>query len=741
MKPFLLALLLAAATGRAVAVQTQSFLQDSFDDFAEGEARGITVTSDGFLRLGVEAARLAAIPASPIWAVAEGPGGALDVAAGNEGQVFRVGNNGKPEEIFKAKELQAQALAVDRHGALFVGTSPDGKIYRVEKSGKSTLFFEPKEKYIWALAFDAEGNLFAATGDRGKLFKISPSGKGRVFYDSDETHLRALLFDAKKRLWVGSAENGIVYRFETTAGAAGVPFAVWDSAFREITALAAAPDGAVFAAAMGDGKGARLPSLSGAAAAMPKLMPGARGDAPEAGAKGEAPGAPSEKLGAGEIARIAPDGGVERWWSDREDVYALAVPGPGRVWAGTGRKGKLLEMTGPRTWAILNQLPAETITALLPRAGGWIAATSNDGALWSLPGAAARKGSFESKIFDARGSARWGAVEFRASPGALRLFTRSGNTEKPDKVWSAWKPLDGAGRVQSPVAGYLQYKIEMEAEGRAEGPALDRLVLFYQPQNQPPRITRITVTPPHVELVRVPKPEAPLAAIHASANPVVAPAAGGAKNGAAANAAAASMMEAMLAAARARAPLLQPSKRLGWRSVTWQTNDPDQDELVAQIWYRALGIETWTLLRGDLRENFFAWDAARWPEGSYALKVAVSDLPSNLPADQRADEMTSEVFTVDHTAPEIVADTAPDAIKKGILSLVIRDAVSVVDEAEYSMDGAEWRPLLPVGGIYDSKENRFVIPIADLAPGEHYVNVRASDAADNVAGATIRFKK
>lgn len=743
MKLFLRTLFLGAvAASRLFAVQTQNFTQDSFADFAEGEARGITVTSDGFLRLGVEAVRLAAIPAPTIWAAVEGPEDAIFVAAGNEGQVFRLVKGGKPEEIFKAKELQAQALAVDRHGALFIGTSPDGKIYRLEKGGKPTLFFEPKEKYIWALAFDAEGNLFAATGEQGKLFKISPSGKGRVFYDSDETHLRALLVDGKKRLWAGSADNGIVYRFDTTDGNDGVPFAAWDSDFREITALAAAPDGAVFVAAMGDGKGARSPALSLMATAVSKLAAAAKRDGVEGGAKGEGSGAApglTEKPGAGEIARIAPDGSVERWWSDSEDVYALAVPAPGRVWAGTGRKGKLLEVTGPRTWAILNQLPGETITALFPRAGEWIAATSNDGALWRLPGGASRKGSFESKVLDARGSARWGAAELRASPGALRLFTRAGNTAKPDKVWSAWKPLGRDGRIQSPVANYLQYKIEMEAEGRAEGPALDRLVLFYQPQNQSPRLVKVVVTPPHVELIKVPRPEMPSPPINATPPSGATSTVGIVKSGAPNAAAVGPMVDAMLAAARA--PLLQPTKKLGWRSVTWQASDPDQDDLVAQVWSRAVGTEHWRLIRDDLRENFLAWDAARWPDGNYVLKVVVSDLPGNLPAEQRTDEMLSDVFTVDHTAPEIVADTAPDALKKGVLSLVIRDAVSVVDEAESSMDGAEWRPLLPVNGLYDSKENRFLIPIADLASGEHYVNVRASDAADNVASATIRFKK
>ncbi|MFZ4693940.1 MAG: hypothetical protein ACOYMV_02325 [Verrucomicrobiia bacterium] len=746
MKPFPLALLAVLAALPCGAVQTQKSTQDSFADFAEGEARGTAVSSDGFLRLGIEATRLATLPVPTVWTAVRAADGTLYVAAGNEGQVFRVGKDGKPEEYFKAKEIQVHALVLDRNGVLFAGTSPDGKVYRIEGPGKSSVFFEPKEKYIWALAFDADGHLFAATGDKGKLFKITAAGKGGVFYDSDETHLRSLLLDAKKRLWAGSDGNGIVYRFDSTSGDTGAPFAAYDSDFREITAMAAAPDGAVFIAAMGDGKSSRSPGLS--MSSMPKPPSGAAGNAiaamMEASAKAEDPGGSSsgqDKPGAGEIVRIGLDGATERWWSDSEDVHALAVTGPARVWAGTGRKGKLIQLTGPRSWTILNQLEAETITALLPRGGeGWIATTSTAGALWALPGTPARKGSFESKVLDARASARWGVADWRAGgAGKVRMLTRTGNTAKPDKVWSDWKPLDPGGRIQSPIARHLQYKLEMEVEGAGDGPFVDRVDLFYQPQNQPPRLARVSVTPANIELAKAPKPEMPLPPVTAAGGAGMGAAGANGRSSASTNPSMGAAMDAMMAAARG--PMLQQVKKMGWRSAIWQASDPDSDDLLAQVFFRASGAKKWMLLRGDLRESFFAWDAATWPDGDYALKVVVSDLPGNLPIEQRTDEMVSEVFTVDNAAPVIVPDISPETLKKGSLLLVIRDTTSVVDEAEYSLDGADWRPLLPISGIYDAKENRFAIPIANLAAGDHYVNVRASDSANNIASATIHFRK
>ncbi len=739
------AVLLAARP--MAAVQTEKFVNDSFEDFAEGEAHGLAIGSDGFVRLGLEAVKWAPLTTPVIWAAVQDASGVLFVAAGNEGQVFRIGANGKAEEYFKAGELQVQALALGPDGALYAASMPDGKIYRVEAKGRSSLFFDPKEKYIWALQFTPSGDLFAATGDKGKLYKISSSGKGHVFYDSDETHLRTMRLDAAGRLWVGSEGNGLVYRFDQLRGSEGAPFVAYDSTFREIKALAVAPDGSVFVGAMGDGK------------APPRLLPFAPKGAPTSGASSNAAiatlgamismaqdGARAgemsattltvEKPGAGEIVRILPDGSTEKWWDDGEDVYALAVGEDGHLWAGTGRKGRVLEFVAARQWNVVAQLEAETVSALLRRPhGGWLAATSNAGALWTFAASPGRKGTFESKVFDAHASARWGTLDFQATGGRghVALFTRSGNTAKPDKVWSDWSPLNAQGRVQSPVAGHLQYRLEIEAEGGAGATvAVDSITLFYQPKNQSPSITRINVFPSNIELVRMPKMEGPLPPLN------VAPS--GTANGHSPKMTGAEgMMAAMMAVAKM--PTFQQVRRLGWRSAIWQASDPDNDTLSFDVSYRAAGAERWKVLKEGVKDNFLDWAAATWPDGAYYLRVMASDLPDNREDEARTGEWTSDVFTVDNTAPEIQADLSAEALAKGSLALTISDSTSVVDQAEYSLDGADWRPLLPVGGIYDAKSNRFLIPIQRLKAGEHYVVVRASDAADNVASRTIHFTK
>jgi hypothetical protein len=59
------------------------------------------------------------------------------------------------------------------------------------------------------------------------------------------------------------------------------------------------------------------------------------------------------------------------------------------------------------------------------------------------------------------------------------------------------------------------------------------------------------------------------------------------------------------------------------------------------------------------------------------------------------------------------------------------DAASPLRRAEYSVDAGPWTPVDPVDGVLDSPRERFSFRVENLAPGEHVVVMRASDAASN----------
>jgi len=728
-----LLLFLAVIPFCAQGVQTQKFLTDSYSDFAEGEAHGMTITSDGLLKLGPSLKKIATLPVSTSWAAVRDGKQNLYIAGGDEGQVFRVTADGTVTEFFKAAELQISCLALDEKGNLFAGSMPDGKIYRIEPSGKSSVFFEPKEKYIWAIQFDSEGNLFVGTGDKGHILKVQRSGKSSMFYDSDETHIRTLLW-FKNHLFAGSEGNGLVYRFDHPKNDEDSPFVLYDSPYKEIKSLVAAPDGSIFVAAMGDksSSGGLLrplgaPSLSATPGPIPLGLDG--------GKKSEesAPYSAPEQPGSAEIIHILSDGTTERWWSDAEDAYALLLHNERRIWVGTGHKGRLLSLLGPRRVSVLGQLEADAVTAILPESeDSWLVTTANPCTLWSIEITPGRHGTYESRVFDSHGSSHWGAVDFRASPDVAKLSweTRTGNTYRPDKVWSAWTPLDANHRIQSPAARFIQYRITMEAGAKSEEEpgALDSVALYYQPANQGPRLSHIALTSANFELIKSPKPEVsvqPL--IPSSSSPRNNPPKG--------------METSEDQTSFAHAPSIQQVRRIGWRSATWLASDSNQDELTYDVYYRAAGNSEWIPLQSHLSDPFVSWDGATWPDGEYYLKVTVTDLPSNTPETARQDETISEAFTIDNTAPAIHFKPIEETVSRGMIGLTISDKVNIVDQAEYSLDGADWRPLLPVTGLYDSISNAFVISIASLPAGDHYVVVRASDAADNIGTETFRFHK
>src|ERR1041384_4241875 len=242
---------------------TRRWHQSTYEEFLKGTAHGVAVRSDGRLELAPKFTLLADADASYLWSVRLDPKGTLYAAGGSPAKVFRFDSNAKPTVVFDSSDLSAQAIAFDSKGALYVGTSPDGKVYKISASGEKSVFFDPKTKYIWDLAFGPDGTLYVATGDKGQLFAVAPDGKGELFYASEEAHIRVLAFDSHKNLIAGTEPNGRILRISRAAGQAGgrnaktdtsatEGFVLYETSKREVTSLAVASDGSIYASAIGE---------------------------------------------------------------------------------------------------------------------------------------------------------------------------------------------------------------------------------------------------------------------------------------------------------------------------------------------------------------------------------------------------------------------------------------------------------------------------------------------------------
>jgi hypothetical protein len=702
--------------------------------FLEGETVGLSLDSDGRVRLGAAPRALFDPEAPSAWSVARDARGVLYVGTGHDGRVVRVeGTKGSP--WYDADELEVHAVAVGPDGRVYAGTSPDGAVYAIDAEGRAVRFFDPPETFIWALAFDRSGALLVATGGEGRVHRVLPDGSSETLLDSSETHILSLATDTRGRVYAGSAPEGIVYRLD----APGKTFALLDSAFREVKALAVGEDGSVYAAVVdgradpasrpaqapaGEAAGSGTVSTEVTVTESYAVVPPSGGAPVTVGAAAPdaaAPGAPK-----GALLRIRPSGEIDTLWASAEDVPHSVARSDGGVLVGTGNRGKLFRVTDDGRWTLLATLPAEQVTALVRTSGeGAALVTSNPAHVFALDGTPSTEGSFLSTVRDAGTVSSWGRLSWEgvAPPGTeVRLQTRAGNTATPDATWTDWSApaTRAAGEpVRSERARFLQLRLTLSGKAGAS-PTVEAVVAAYLQRNLPPVVRSITVHPPG-EVFQKP--------ISVSGDPEIL----GLDTDPLSERAAAQRPPS------GSPPAVTFSRKLyqrGLRTFSWQAEDPNADPLQFDVEYRAVGDERWRPLRSGLVEPVFAWDTASVPNGRYVLRVVASDAPGNPPALALGGSKDSASFEVDNAPPSIVA--ALDPSRPDRVRVTVRDDASPVRRLEVSVDAGPWEEVHPLDGIADSLEERYEITLpARGTGGPRLVVLRATDLLGNVATARV----
>jgi WD40 repeat protein len=732
---------------------TRTWEQSKFDELIKGTPKGVAIRSTGGLELAPAFTALSTTPSTYIWSIAADREGNIYAAAGSPARVYRITPDGKSTVIFEPQELQVQALVVSDTGVIYAATNPDGKVYKIEhhaieaeKSSKdkksadkatidspwnSSVYFEPGTKYIWNLLLDDAGNLFVATGDHGEIFRVTPKGEHSIFFKSDEAHIRVMRFDARGNLIAGSDGSGLVYRISP----AGEGFVLYSAPKKEITALAIDKMGNIYAAGAGEKHGGSAAPSFSAPISIPSSPPSSSsGQSGMVISGSTSSGAPtsvsfsssgSSAAGGSEIYRIAPDGSPSRLWSSHEDlVYALAFDQNGRLLAGTGNRGHVFAIRGEEEFTDLIKASATQVTAFAeaPR-GGLYASTSNLGKVFLLSATPASEGSYESDVFDAHIFSRWGRAEFRGT-GNVELFARSGNVDNPDRNWSPWQQIDlrNDSPVSAPPARFIQWKAVLRAGNPA--PRVERVTLNYLPKNVPPDFDDITVQT-GVRYQALPKPPGPDLGGATGQQPHF----------------------------EAPPPAIHDRESIG---VKWSVHDDNDDQMVYSVYYRGDADARWLLLKDNLTEKFYSFDASLLPDGLYRIKVVASDAPSHSPGQALTAEKESPPFEVDTTEPQI--ENLAASVEGDEIHVMFRavDNFSTIKRAEYSVDAGEWQFVEPVGQLSDSRTESYDFrlpvpaacsPCATTKNGtagqiEHVVVVRVYDRYENMISAktVIRAK-
>jgi hypothetical protein len=521
--------------------------------------------------------------------------------------------------------------------------------------------------------------------------------------------------------------------------------------FPEIRDIAVAPDGRIFAAALGAAGGRATPDFitpqqpgqqqtptvtvtvtagtgdvvaQGAAQQQPPpAQPPPAATTPSLGRQPQPPtGAatfPPLPQGRGSLIQIGPDNSVETLWSsNNESVFGLAVEGD-RILFSTDSNGRIFGLQpsadGPKL-TLLTQTQEALATRLLVRGDSLYVATSNIAKLFRVGSRAAREGTFESPVRDAKFVSRWGVLSWRGEVPAgaeVEFHTRSGNSERPDTTWSDWSgPLRevNGNPIQSPSARYLQWKAVLRSAGQAL-PVLNEVTVSYLPQNLPPQFRSLNVS---TSTERT--------------SPASPPATSGQQGQGGVSVSSGPAVTYSAAAAASARPFLSPAPTV----LSWQAEDPNGDALLYWIYVRAADETGWRLVKEKHRQPNLLIEPNSLADGKYVARVVASDELSNPPEMARRAEMVSAPFWIDNTPPAVVA--TGQTVTGGTASVQFRaeDATSPLRRAEVAIGTREWQEVQADDGIVDSRLETFTVRLEGLEPGEHVVTLRAYDTAGNV---------
>jgi hypothetical protein len=759
-RPALLGAALAiavAAAQPAFAQGTHLWTQSKLEDFEKGTPQGVALTSDGHLREGPALSEVLTTPSTFVWSVAVDKSGTAYLGTASPATVLRVGSDGKPFTLFETKDVSVQVVRFGPDGALYAATLPSGKVYRLKADASvkqddstATVVFDAaefdaeqdkatqsgdkadaktsevktddektdaKSHYIWDMTFDSAGLLYIATGGPGAVYRVDAGKRPEEFFKSDEEHIRCLAWDKKGNLIAGSDGSGLVYQINPQ----GKGYVLFEAPKREITALAVAANGTIYAASVGDKSHNPLPPLpvqGQASITITVVQPGSLTAANTSSSLPEG----------SEIYAVTPASGEavqaprKIWSGKNEVVYALAARADGLL-ALTGNRGRVFKIADDGGFADVAHLQAQQGLSLAVAENNILIGSGNTGKLLRF-GAATSQHEYASDVLDAGALARYGRVEVEPGSAGYELWTRTGNVEQPVRGWSDWQPVKDDS-VVSPPGRFFEWKAVLHADA-----ALGSVGVNYLPVNSAPVVDELMVVPGarvNAQALAQNQPGA-ISITFPSSNQGVTVSYDG----------------------NATAPLQAMKDRTGI-TVRWAAHDDDGDDLIYSLYLRGDGEKVWRLLKDEITDKFYSFDATLIPDGGYEIKVVASDSPSHTPADALTGARESERFEVDTTPPVVnglkaaattTCEGAP-CMQSAIVTFDAEDAISPIAHAEYSLDAGTWQFIEPVGGLSDSKREHYQVSLPpaglDGKPGEHLITVRVYDRHDNVGMAKAVF--
>ncbi len=675
----------------AGAAQVKFWQKEKAEDFLKGKLLGVSLSPDGILIPAPLRKALPVIKEEFIFAVAERNSREVFVATGHEGKLYSIDlAKGKATLLYDAPEMDIFTLTVADNGDVYFATSPKGKIYRYRK-GKVSVFFDPEEKFIWKIKWH-KGYLWVATGKNAVFYRVSPAGEADRLFEVEDSHIMDFVFSGQS-IVLTTARKGRLYLYS------GKKLSLlWESPWEEISGLAVYKNkiyvagGYTAVAAVRPKKEEKKETK--ASVSVQVTYVGVVGQVKPA-VKHVQPAAvrPSRPT----LYAIDFSGNAEPVWTCPESYITALATYKGKLYIATGKKARIYRYERKQRAVLLFEQEAEEIRFLYPASNLYFA-TSLPASSFYMTDFSLEKGEYLSEVLDTGAQSRWGRIFFEGS--GVAVYTRSGNSSKPDGTWSSWSPpVNTSGeKIYSPAARFLQFKIELTKGGK-----LESVRISYLSRNRPPVIKKLVVHPPHLvyksyseaEIKGLPYEFKNTKTKHRYIVTVV----GG------------------------------EEERKGFQTISWEAYDPDGDKLLFEIYIVNLKTKEEVLMEKNWADNYYVFDTSFFPDGKYAVKLVAKDTPSNRKEDALRAEYVSKSFFIDNTPPviKVVSKTRQGTNVK--LRVEVVDNQSYIKELRYSTDAKNWRLVLPVDGLADSKREIYEI----VLPAKAKITLRAIDALKNTA--------
>jgi len=175
-------------------------------------------------------------------------------------------------------------------------------------------------------------------------------------------------------------------------------------------------------------------------------------------------------------------------------------------------------------------------------------------------------------------------------------------------------------------------------------------------------------------------------------------------------------------------------------TLTWVAEDPDNDRLVYNVYFRSEDATQWMPLKTGIHENTITFDGDILADGKYFFRVLASDREANPPPSARESQLISAPVMIDNTPPSVTILPVRYGSGTARVEFDAVDAASPLRRCEYSLDAASWVPVSAGDGVIDSMREHFVLELTGLPAGEHLLVIRVADSANNTGLAKVVLK-